>query len=43
MDHGAESYRKFLSGNDDGIVEIIQPILDAMWADFVQDEPGSAG
>lgn len=45
----AQDYRKKIADiasvadTVDGIVEIIQPILDAMWADFVQPEPGSDG
>lgn len=45
----AQDYRKKIADiastadTVDGIVEIIQPILDAMWADFVQPEPGSEG
>lgn len=31
------------SNTVDGIVEIIHPILDAMWSDFVKPEPGSNG
>ena len=30
MDHGAESYRKFLGGDDDGIVEIIRDYKDGL-------------
>ena len=30
MDHGAESYRKFLNGDDDGIVEIIRDYKDGL-------------
>lgn len=30
MDHGAESYRKFLDGDDEGIVEIIRDYKDGL-------------
>lgn len=30
MDHGTESYRKFLSGDDEGIVEIIRDYKDGL-------------